>query len=913
MKMHAKFLSLSFIFVLLAACNTTGVTKKSNGDSNENTSEKAKSVDFKKHALISNGQIEVGTKLNIDGPLANVHSNAEVFAEPKSIKTHGLITSSAVKQISSRSGKRSLSTKRVNKVLLTHSGSDSFIIDNPILNGYELSKDGRAYKYTDGEKLEIDLGLVPGNWEKTDSGWMVSGNPVLEKLLYTDGDLEIKSRKFETDSPVIVSGSLSVEGLFSIRTDAPFETSMHVDGSVQLKGETDIFGKVEVGGDLLTYEKINIEGNIEVSGMVDFRKDANINYIDLIYKNATIIAQEKFDKAMLVHSQIFKDPSGKNTVALFTYTDDYKLMDEATIYHLLESGEYSQYKFYSFIIGASGNWDTVLVEYDKLAPYYFNKYKLLKRFHEEGHESVVVGKALDLPTYNLFHTFYDEENNTDLGTYQVESIYNANENLAELPDANLSKFTTAVTEVNNDYETLLDQAMAVIEEKQSSDEWEGYKALLREKYIEDNREIVDDVGELNDDIESYLNNNPDITPEEFQAYLESSKDNAAIGMIVSLDDNGTEENITVALTEEEQIEKIIAGYITRKENWIEQQQYEVGEETEIALDSAESNVTVAEGKVTQWFRSRNRYSSRRSFSRSYNYPKYRYKSYKRTARAVSYTTRTRALPGVSTLDNTVNLWERRYAIVNQEDGYCVPISASMALRHMADMKGMNDGGLYDNTLSDDARLMPISNRVPIVTDLARLMKTHRKNGTPRANAASAITQYLYLNDYVATVMRVSTSRYYKGQKKGLIRAAIDDGRVPIIALPKSAMKRFKNSSDAGAHAMPVLGYTMRQNNTNSKDVELRRIYVHTTWPNSNTTYGIAADGESVSQGAPGIGEDVEFSDKAWIHLSSSYAKDFDQSSWELYDINIYQHKPGFMSESYKKQIRDKINAFPLGG
>lgn len=903
MKTHVKFLSLSFVFVFFAACNTTSFTKKSNGDGNENASEKVKSVEFKEHALLSNGQIEVGTKLYIDGPLANVHSNAEVFAEPKSIKTHGLITSSAVKQINSRSGKRTLSTKRVNKVLLTHSGSNSFIIDNSILNGYELSKDGRAYEYTDGEKLEIDLGLVPGNWEKTDSGWMVSGDPVFEKLLYTDGALEIRCRKFETDSPVIVSGNLSVEGLFSIHSDAPFETSLYVDGSVQLKGETDIFGKVEVGGDLLAYEKINIEGNIEVSGMVDFRKDANINYIDLIYKNATIIAQEKFDKAMLVHSQIFKDPGGKNTVALFTYTDDYKLMDEATIYHLLESGEYGQYKFYSFIIGASGNWDTVLVEYDKLAPYYFNKYKLLKRFHEEGHGSVVVGKALDLPTYNLFHAFYDEDNNTDLGTYQVESIYNANENLAELPDENLSKLSTAVTEQNSAYETLLDQAMAVIEAKQSGGEWESYKASLREKYIEDNREIVDSVGELNDDIESFLNNNPDITPEKFQAYLESNKDNAAVGLIVPLEDNGTEENATVALTEEERIEKIIAGYITRKENWTQQQQYEVADETEIAPDPAESNVTTAEGKSTQWFRSRNSYSSRRSFSRSYNYPKYSYKTYKKTARAVSYTTSTRVLPGVSTLDNTINTWEHRYAILNHEGPNCTPISAAMATRYMIDRNNMNGGGIYEQ-LDDNERSNPVREDVPIVRDLIKLMKTDSIRGTYSRNVAGGLTKYLAINDYVASVMNVNNNRYFYGQKKGLIRGAIDDGRVPVVCAPADDMKVLQDGYDSAlGHCMPVLGYTMRQNNANAKDVQVRRIYVHTTWPESGQTYGISDSG---STNAPPViqTDDWMFSDKAWISLTSSITSDFEKTNWQLFDISIYRHKPGYMTDTYKQRVKD---------
>ncbi|MBA1437850.1 MAG: hypothetical protein FAF05_02485 [Epsilonproteobacteria bacterium] len=382
---------------------------------------------------------------------------------------------------------------------------DEYLNTNNLNEYYLLSSSGEA---THKIKGEDDKSIDKENIEFIfkNNTWTIKGENInFNHTLVVQGDLNIKSNHTFIAGTLMVQGDLNASGELNINTGTPFEKALIVDKNIEVDKFVAI-GRVHGSGTFTAKGEVNILGNAEIDGDITLWGDAKINFLDNVYKSALYEAQQEASEnnttMMLVHSQLFSNAKGKNSVILFTFVEGNYILNENIINQLLDTNQTDAFKFKSYLYGATIDYGAQLQKFDGLSPYYLNKHKIVKKLLSQGYEGIKISESLDIAPSNLYHTFKDKNGNI-IGTYQVYSLSNPfNEN-------NLTVLT----------QTQRDDAIYAIDHK---DEIEANQEVeAKEKQAEQKQAIIDNndlnlttKSEMLNEIEASENNETSINKEE---------------------------------------------------------------------------------------------------------------------------------------------------------------------------------------------------------------------------------------------------------------------------------------------------------------------------------------------------------------------------------------------------------------
>jgi cytoskeletal protein CcmA (bactofilin family) len=413
-------------FLSLAGCKDTSTDTQQTTyqKRNQTLAIESEPASFRKYALVSSGNINVETTFTTDGPLADIHSNGFINARSLSLDISGRITASnnldgaVVRSFDYSSpldnkGFIDIRALKVNEYLNT----------NTIDEYYLLTADGKAIYRQDGTDTEIANTDIEFSFE--DNAWTITANQAtLRSPLVVESNLTIQATSLFVAGTLMVQGDLNARGELNINTGTPFEKALIVDSNISVEKLVTI-GRVHGSGSFTSYGEVNILGNAEIDGDVSLYGDAKINFLDNIFKAALYEAQEEASEEgismTLVHSQLFSDVKGKNSVVLFTFVEGDYILNENVINHLIENNQIDDFKFKSYLYGASIDYGAQLQKFDGLSPYFENKQAILNSLSDAGYTGVKISESIDLVPSNLYHTFKDE-NDTLIGTYQIYSL-----------------------------------------------------------------------------------------------------------------------------------------------------------------------------------------------------------------------------------------------------------------------------------------------------------------------------------------------------------------------------------------------------------------------------------------------------------------------------------------------------------
>ncbi len=414
------------VFLSLAGCKDTSTDTQQTTyqKRNQTLAIESEPASFRKYALVSSGNINVETKFTTDGPLADIHSNGFINARSLSLDISGRITASnnldgaVVRSFDYSSpldnqGFIDIRALKVNEYLNT----------NTIDEYYLLTADGKAVHRQDGTDAEIANTDIEFSFE--DNAWTITANQAtLRSPLVVESNLTIQATSLFVAGTLMVQGDLDARGELNINTGTPFEKALIVDSNISVEKLVTI-GRVHGSGSFTSYGEVNILGNAEIDGDVSLYGDAKINFLDNIFKAALYEAQEEASEEgismTLVHSQLFSDVKGKNSVVLFTFVEGDYILNENVINHLIENNQIDDFKFKSYLYGASIDYGAQLQKFDGLSPYFANKQAILNSLSDAGYTGVKISESIDLVPSDLYHTFKDE-NDTLIGTYQIYSL-----------------------------------------------------------------------------------------------------------------------------------------------------------------------------------------------------------------------------------------------------------------------------------------------------------------------------------------------------------------------------------------------------------------------------------------------------------------------------------------------------------
>lgn len=421
---------LGLLSLFIVGCNSSSATNESAYVKKEqNIMLESEPKSYRKYALVSSGNLNVEGKLTTDGPLGDVHANGEIKARALSLDVSGKISASndfTGSIVRSYDYKSSLSEEFVN----IRAFKVSEYLNTASLDEYFLlTSDGKAlHKIKDRNDTTLDSSTLKAVF--SNNKWTITGDEVkLDAPLVVEGDLDIETNYLFIAGTLMVTGDLKSKGELNINTGTPFEKALIVDKNIEVDKFTAI-GRVHGSGTFISHADVNILGNAEIDGDVTLYGDAKINFLDNVYKAALYEAQEDASEQntsmTLVHSRLFSNAKGKNSVVLFTFVEGDYLMNEKTIYKLLKSGELDnnqtdQLKFKSYLYGATIDYGAQLQKFDGLSPYYLNKLALEDKLKREGHSHLKIKESIDVAPSNLYHTYEDIDGNI-LGTYLVYSV-----------------------------------------------------------------------------------------------------------------------------------------------------------------------------------------------------------------------------------------------------------------------------------------------------------------------------------------------------------------------------------------------------------------------------------------------------------------------------------------------------------
>ena len=272
---------------------------------------------------------------------------------------------------------------------------------------------------------DADIANTDIEFSFEDNAWTITANQAtLRSPLVVESNLTIQATSLFVAGTLMVQGDLNARGELNINTGTPFEKALIVDSNISVEKLVTI-GRVHGSGSFTSYGEVNILGNAEIDGDVSLYGDAKINFLDNIFKAALYEAQEEASEEgismTLVHSQLFSDVKGKNSVVLFTFVEGDYILNENVINHLIENNQIDDFKFKSYLYGASIDYGAQLQKFDGLSPYFENKQAILNSLSDAGYTGVKISESIDLVPSNLYHTFKDE-NDTLIGTYQIYSL-----------------------------------------------------------------------------------------------------------------------------------------------------------------------------------------------------------------------------------------------------------------------------------------------------------------------------------------------------------------------------------------------------------------------------------------------------------------------------------------------------------
>ncbi len=506
-----KNLFISLLIVLII--NFSGCQSDSNSSNNATYQKKNETLSiqtepksYRKYALVSSGNIEIKKSLSTDGPLADVYSNGEIKARSLSLDISGKITSSnnlngsLVRSFDYTSplGNNNFVGIRALKV-------DEYLNTNNLNEYYLLTNNGKAiHKIKDQDDKNIDKENIEFTFKN--NSWIIKGKDInLNHTLVVQGNLKIESNYTYIAGTLMVQGDLNASGELNINTGTPFEKALIVDKNIEVNKFVAI-GRVHGSGTFTAKGEVNILGNAEIDGDITLWGDAKINFLDNIYKSALYEAQgeasENNTTMMLVHSQLFSNAKGKNSVVLFTFVEGNYIINENIINQLIDTNQIDKFKFKSYLYGATIDYGAQLQKFDGLSPYFENKHKIFKKLSSQGFENIKISESLDIAPSNLYHTFKDKNDNI-IGTYQVYSLSNP------FDENNLTVLTQAQR----------DDAIYAIDHQDEIEKNQEMKA--EEKQAEQKRSIIDN-NDLNltiksqmlNEIEAFENNKTLINKEE---------------------------------------------------------------------------------------------------------------------------------------------------------------------------------------------------------------------------------------------------------------------------------------------------------------------------------------------------------------------------------------------------------------
>jgi len=426
-----KLAVLTLLSLFIIGCNSNSTTNKSAYIKKEqNIMLESEPKSYRKYALVSSGNLKVEGKLTTDGPLGDVHVNGNVKARALSLDISGKISASndfSGSIVRSFDYSSPLNEEFVNIRALKVS---EYLNTASLDEYYLLTNDGKAlHKIKDKNDTELDNDSIAVDF--SDNTWRISGTEAkFDAPLVVEGDLNIETDYLFVAGTLMVSGNLKADGELNINTGTPFEKALIVDKAIEVDKLT-IIGRVHGSSTFTSHSEVNILGNAEIDGDVTLYGDAKINFLDNTYKAALYEAQEEAndanDSMMLVHSQLFSNAKGKNSVVLFTFVEGDYLMTEKTIFKLIKSGELDdneteQFKFKSYLYGATIDYGAQLQKFDGLSPYYYNKLELQNKLVKEGHTRLKIKESIDIAPSNLYHTYEDADSGVVLGTYLIYSV-----------------------------------------------------------------------------------------------------------------------------------------------------------------------------------------------------------------------------------------------------------------------------------------------------------------------------------------------------------------------------------------------------------------------------------------------------------------------------------------------------------
>jgi len=497
--------------LIILAINFSGCGNQSNRETtykkkNQTLSVQTEPKSYRKYALVSSGDIEVKKSLSTDGPLADVHSNGEIKARSLSLDISGKITSSNNLDGSLvRSFDYTSPLNNNNFVEIRALKVDEYLNTNNLNEYYLLLNSGEAiHKIKDEDDKSIDNEDIEFVFEN--NTWTIKGDNInLNHTLLVQGDLNIQSNYIFIAGTLMVQGDLNASGELNINTGTPFDKALIVDKNINIEKLVAI-GRVHGSGTFTARGEVNILGNAEIDGDITLWDDAKINFLDNVYKSALYEAQEEASEnnttMMLAHSQLFSNAKGKNSVVLFTFVEGNYIINENIINQLIDTNQTDEFKFKSYLYGATIDYGAQLQKFDGLSSYYQNKKAIIKKLKEQGYEGIKISESLDIAPSNLYHTFKDKYNNI-IGTYQVYSLSNA------FDENNLIVLT----------QTQRDNAIYAIDHKDEIEENQETEA--KEKQEEQKQSIVDNEdlnlttkSQMLNEIEESENNETSINKEE---------------------------------------------------------------------------------------------------------------------------------------------------------------------------------------------------------------------------------------------------------------------------------------------------------------------------------------------------------------------------------------------------------------
>lgn len=611
--------------------------------------------ELREHALVASGNIDAKKTLTTDGPLGDVIAFGEIEAEPRSLDISGKISASndvsqaVIRSFDYESNNEENTFSQI-RALKVGEYLNTALLDEY----YVLTKDGVAlHKIKDQNDTNLSFDNIKLTFKNNQ--WTISGDKIeIDLPIKVETSLDINSTELFVKGTLMVEGELNATGELNINSGTPFSKALIVNNTINVD-KLVLIGRLHGSGDFTSLGEVNIMGNAEIDGDVTLYGDAKINFLDNIYKAALYEAQEEAadqnSTMTLVHSQLFSDVKGRNSVVLFTFIEGDYIINEQTLFKLIENNQTSKFSFKSYLYGATIDYSAQLQKFGGLSSYYSNKLKLLKKFQNSGYSKIKISESLDLAPSNLYHTFEDGNGNK-LGTYLIFS------RMKKFDENNL-------TQLN---EEDIEDSMYLLDNQ---------KELLQEE-IEESLSVVEtEIQRIIDDNETNLT-----TKSEFLLELESDK------VELSTFDLDTFQTVT----EEEKVEE-----------WLEYKELD-GKKNEVNC----TKVTVDYAKSLEVNNTKledvNDSSLTQVELRGYRYYT-RYRTYYSSYNRETTRTERRYIWGVSH-NSTRDQWSNRVQLLNNgtsaindrglsKDGRCTPISVAMILNYHRLRKRLNS--LYSGT------------------------------------------------------------------------------------------------------------------------------------------------------------------------------------------------------------------------